>query len=163
VWADNRNGDEFPFPTFLNPDGTCPGGLQTSTDVFISKSTDGGVTWSAAKQISKDPPNFDNWFPWVAVGRNGLVGVVYYDRRVSGDNTLTDAWVATSWKGQRWKELRVSDTSSDFSTAFFGTPSFIGDYNGLAISGLGLYPFWTDARLTGDSDVFMDILRPSDE
>lgn len=55
------------------------------------------------------------------------------------------------------------DTSSDYSTAFFGTPSFIGDYNGLAISGLGLYPFWTDARLAGDSDVFMDILRPSDE
>jgi hypothetical protein len=163
VWADNRNGDEFPYPTFLNPDGTCPGGLQTSTDVFISESKDGGVTWSVAKKISKDPPNFDNWFPWVAVGKNGLVAVVYYDRRVSGDNTLTDAWVATSWSGKWWKELRVSDTSSDFSTAFLGSPSFIGDYNGLAISGLRLYPFWTDARLAGDSDVFMDIVRPSDD
>ena len=163
VWADNRNGDEFPYPTFLNPDGTCPDGLQTSTDVFISKSTDGGVTWSAAKKISKDPPNFDNWFPWVAVGKNGLVGVVYYDRRVSGDNTLTDAWVATSWKGNWWKEFRVSDKSSDFSTAFFGTPSFIGDYNGLAIAGLRLYPFWTDGRVAGDSDVFMDVVRPNDD
>ncbi|HLE53480.1 MAG TPA: sialidase family protein [Anaerolineales bacterium] len=163
TWADNRNGDEFPFPTLLNPDGSCPGGLQTSTDVFISKSTDGGVTWSAAKKISKDPPNFDNWFPWVAVGQNGLVAVVYFDRRASGDNTLTDAWVATSWGGNGWKELRVSDTSSDFSTAFFGTPSFIGDYNGLAIADLRLYPFWTDARLAGDSDVFIDIVRPSDD
>lgn len=161
VWSDNRNGDTFPFPTLLNPDGTCPGGLQTSTDVFISKSTDGGVTWSAPQRISQDPPNFDNWFPWVAVGDNGWVWMVYYDRRISGNNTLTDAWVAISRDGGRnWKEHRVSEQSSNFRNAFFGTPSFIGDYNGIAVSGQKAYPFWTDSRMDGDSDVFLDVVQP---
>jgi len=160
IWSDNRNGDIFPYPTTLNPDGTCPGGLRTSTDVFISKSTDGGMTWSAPKRISKDPVFFDNWFPWVAVGKNGWVWAVYYDRRVSGNNTLTDAWVAISRNGgSAWKEYRASETSSDFQQAFFGTASFIGDYNGIAVSGKIGYPFWTDARITGDSDVFMEIVQ----
>ncbi|RME44208.1 MAG: exo-alpha-sialidase [Chloroflexi bacterium] len=160
IWSDNRNGDTFPFPTELNPDGTCPGGLNTSTDVFISKSVDGGVTWSAPQRISNDPPNFDNWFPWVAVGDNGWVWAVYYDRRVSGDNTLTDAWVAVSKDGgATWKEFRASEESSNFRNAFFGTERFIGDYNGIAVSGKKAYPIWTDSRMDGDSDVFLDIVQ----
>lgn len=99
VWADNRNGDEFPYPTYLNPDCTCPDILHTSTDVFISRSVDRGVTWSSPKRITRDPHYFDNWFPWVAGGDNGWVWVIYYDRRESGNNTLTDAWVAVSKDG----------------------------------------------------------------
>jgi hypothetical protein len=161
AFADNRNGDTFPYPTYLNTDGTCPAGYNTSTDLFITKSTDGGMTWSAPMRVSKDPPNFDNWFPWVTVGENGWVWAVYYDRRVSGNNTLADAWVALSRNGGgTWKEYRVSDASSDFFYAFFNTPSFIGDYNGIAVSGTKAYPFWTDARIQGDSDVFIDVVQP---
>ena len=163
VWADNRNGDEFPYPTFVsNVDGSCPEGLNTSTDVFVSKSVDGGVTWSPPMKITQDPPNFDNWFPWVAVGENGWVWVVYYDRRVSGDNTLTDAWVAVSKNGgATWREYRVSEESSDFFNAFFGTPRFIGDYNGIAVAHKWVaFPFWTDSRVDGDSDVYTQAFMP---
>jgi hypothetical protein len=162
VWSDNRNGDEFAYQTFVNAaDGSCTGAERTSTDVFISKSVDGGVTWSAPMKISNDPPDFDNWFPWAAVGDNGWVWVVYYDRRVSGDNTLTDAWVALSRNGgATWQEYRVSEASSDFFNGFFGSPSFIGDYNGIAVAGQKAYPFWTDSRLDGDTDVFLDVVQP---
>lgn len=162
VFADNRNGSIFPYPTFVSKtDGSCPAGFNTSTDVFITKSTDGGMTWSEPMRISGDPANFDNWFPWVAVGKNGWVWVVYYDRRVSGNNTLTDAWVALSRDGgTTWKEYRASEVSSDFFRAYFGGPSFIGDYNGIAVAGNKAYPFWTDARVRGDSDVFLDVIQP---
>ena len=162
VWADNLNGSLFPYPTNVSAtNGACPAGLNTSTDVFVSKSSDGGQTWSAPKRITRDPANFDNWFPWVAVGDNGWVWTVYYDRRVSGNNTLSDAWVAVSKDGgQTWKEYRASEKSSNFFTGFFGGPSFIGDYNGIAVSGEKAYPFWTDARVPGDTDVFIDIVQP---
>jgi hypothetical protein len=159
VWADNRNGDEFPFPTFISDvDGSCPVDLRTSTDVFISKSVDGGVTWSNAAKITGDPPDSDNWFPWAAVGDNGWVWVIYYDRRASG-NTLADAWVAQSRDGgATWREERISDEASNFRTAFFGGPGFIGDYSGIAVAGDRAYPFWTDSRVPGDSDVYLDFV-----
>jgi len=162
TWADNRNGDEFPYPTFVDAaDGACPDDLHTGTDVFVSKSTDGGVTWSDPMRISGDPDFFDNWFPWIAVGDNGWAWAVYYDRRVSGDNTLTDAWVALSRDGgMTWDESRASEESSDFFNGFFGTPSFIGDYNGIAVSGVKAYPFWTDSRVDGDTDVLLDVIQP---
>jgi hypothetical protein len=161
VWADNRNGDEFPSPTFVNEaDGSCPADLHTSTDVFISKSVDGGVTWSNAVKITADPPDSDNWFPWAAVSDNGWVWVIYYDRRASG-NTLADAWVAQSRNGgATWREARISDESSDFRAAFFGSPGFIGDYNGIAVTSDRAYPLWTDSRAPGDSDVYMDFIGP---
>ena len=161
IWADNRNGDTFPFPTFVSAaDGSCPGGLNTSTDAFVSKSSDGGATWSAPQRISNDPADFDNWFPWITVSDNGWVYAVYYDRRISGDNTLTDAWVAVSKNGgATWSEYRASETSSNFFNGFFGGPSFIGDYNGIAAVGKKAYPFWTDSRVDGDTDVYLDIIN----
>jgi hypothetical protein len=160
VFADNRNGDEFPFPTFLNADFTCPDGLHTSTDVFISRSVDGGVTWSSPRNISQDPPDFDNWFPWVDVAEIGQVWVVYYARRASGDNTLTDAWLAVSRdRGRHWPEQRVSDVSSDFWDDFLGFQFFIGDCNNLAAAGNRVYSVWTDGRAEADSDIFMDALN----
>lgn len=160
IWADNRNGDIFPFPTFLDAaDGSCPDDLFTSTDAFVSKSTDGGMTWSAPQRISADPPNFDNWFPWITVSDNGWVWAVYYDRRVSGDNTLADAWVALSKDGGlTWHEQRASEHSSNFFNGFFGGPSFIGDYNGIAAAGPKAYPFWTDSRMDNDTDVFLQVI-----
>lgn len=58
--------------------------------------------------------------------------------------------------------MRVSDKSSDFSNAFFGTARFIGDYNGIAVAGRKAYPFWTDSWMDGDSDVFLDVIRKED-
>jgi hypothetical protein len=62
--ADNRNGHEFTYRTVVsNTDGSCPTDLKSSTDVFVSRATDGGVTWFTRLQITHDPQDFDNWFP----------------------------------------------------------------------------------------------------
>jgi hypothetical protein len=176
VFADNRNGEEFPFPFFLSgnifiPGQTypCPGGLFTDTDVFLLRSTDGGETWRNPAtgaigepfEVTNDPPERDQWFPWVAVSDNGRVHIVYHDRREDPDNLLTHTYVATSRNGGKsWTERRVSEVASDYHAAYFGLGIFIGDYNSIAAAGNKTYALWTDARAVFDTDIFMQVVKP---
>ncbi|HXF70267.1 MAG TPA: sialidase family protein [Thermoflexus sp.] len=167
VWSDNRrHAGEFPFPTFVGSraDGyPCPPGKATDVDVFLSKSTDGGRTWSAPVRVNQDPEgnDRDQWFPWVAVAPDGRVDVVFYDRRDDPNNKLAHTYLARSSDGgQTWTEVQVSDFPSNFDDAFFGTGRFIGDYNGLAIDFRGFsFPVWTGVRPgKADSDIFFAVV-----
>ena len=69
--------------------------------VALSRSRDGGNTWSAPVQVSQTPPNVPNpqaFTPAVAVTEDGFVGIVYTDFRfdTSSDSpaTPTDCWLA---------------------------------------------------------------------
>jgi len=169
VWSDNRrHAGEFPYPTYVAaaPPHACPAGKATDVDVFISKSTDGGVTWSAPVRVNQDTlgNDRDQWFPWVAVASNGRVDVVFYDRR--NDNTapvndLTETFLARSSNGgATWTDFVVSPFASQFDFGFFGTGSFIGDYNGLAVNDVGKsFPTWTGVNPGQiDTDVFLTIV-----
>jgi hypothetical protein len=178
VFADNRNGSSFPHPTRVTqqpPDSfLCPGGSTTDTDIFIVKSTDGGVTWGSPAGGSADPlrvnqdtvkNGHDQWFPFVQVGPGGRVDVMFYDRRDDFFNRLAHVYLARSGDGgASWTEIRVTDFPSNMNWAF-EDGLFIGDYNGLAIAPDGTsYPFWTDARRGTprgrQSDVMLDTVRP---
>lgn len=169
VWSDNRrHAGEFPFPTFVGSRAEgypCPPGKATDTDVFLSKSTDGGRTWSPPVRVNQDPEgnDRDQWFPWVAVAPDGRVDVVFYDRRDDPNNKLAHTYLARSRDGGRtWTEIRVSDFASNFDNAFFGTGRFIGDYNGLAIDFRGFsFPVWTGVQPRKmDSDIFFARVAP---
>lgn len=171
VFMDNRNGSTFPFPTRVGKTEpfVCPEGKTTDTDVFIVKSSDGGVSWSSPLRVNQDPPGngSDQWFPFVAVAPEGdhagRVDVVFYDRR--DHPRLTRVYLARSSDGgATWDDRLVSDAFSNMNWAF-GGGIFIGDYNGLAIDRDGnSYPFWTDARngtpFIRQSDVFLEVVPP---
>ena len=152
VWSDNRHGDA----------------VNTDTDIFLSRSSDGGATWSAPIRVNDDPigNDQDQFFPWVAVAPNGGVVVIFHDRRLDPANFLVDTWVAASMdKGEHWKNIRVSNVSSNFDYAFRGG-IFVGDYNGIAVTDQASYPFFTDARngtaTLRQSDVFLARLELDD-
>ncbi|MGH2817347.1 MAG: sialidase family protein [Actinomycetota bacterium] len=126
AFADNRNGTA----------------TDTDTDVLISKSTDGGATWSPVQQITTTED--DQFFPWLSVAPNGIVAVTYFDRQFS--DPLIDTSLAVSRNaGRRWSLRRVSEVSWDPNLAF-RLGIFIGDYNGLDTTRTTAIPFWTDAR-----------------
>lgn len=176
VFADNRNGSSFPRGTLVTqqpPDSfSCPGGLNTDTDIFIVKSTDGGISWrdpqtglASPLRVNRDVAGKDQWFPFAAVAPDGRIDVVFYDRRDDPFNRFASVYLARSYDGgSTWTERKVSSSFSNMNWAFDGGV-FIGDYNGLAVGPDGTsYPFWTDARSgtssSRQSDVFMGIVSP---
>jgi len=169
VFTDNRNGSSF-RSTQVSQDGLfgCPTGTTTDADVFIVKSSDGGVTWSPPLRVNQDPPGNgkDQWFPFAAVAPDGRVDVMFYDRSEDPLNHFAHVHLARSRDGgATWSDSRISDAASNMNWAF-ENGLFMGDYNGLAIGPDGTsYPFWTDARNGAppnppQSDVFMDTVLP---
>jgi hypothetical protein len=114
-----------------------------NTDVFISKSTDGGATWSPAKQVNDDITTAQQFFSWMTVDQStGYLYTVFYDRRGTvGD--ATDVYVARSTDGgETFSNVKVSESSfTPTSKVFFGDYTNIAAYKGK------VYPIWM--RLDG--------------
>jgi Ca2+-binding RTX toxin-like protein len=153
-----------------------PAGTPDNSDVFFSRSTDNGATWSAMTQIGGGGGVTDQFEPNVAVNDTGDVAVVWYDRRNdAANNMLIDVYTAFSADGGATFApiVRVTDVS-------FGVPQlnpnfnpgaaqcYMGEY--IAIDGWGslFFYMWGDNRNTvtnanwpagrPDPDVFFDVL-----
>lgn len=129
-------------------------------DLYLSRSTDRGATWTAPRRIPVGRPG-DQFFPWLEVDRAGRLQLVFYDTR---NTPQTDAdevgWIDAyyAWSedgGETWIEHRLTPTS--FSSArdvSWDGSQFLGDYNGLAAAGNRVYPLYTSTQ-NGDSDTFV--------
>lgn len=116
-----------------------------NTDVFIATSSDGGATWSPAKQVNDDLTVAQQFFTWMTIDQaTGYVYVVFYDRRAT-EGTATDVYMARSTDGgATFTNFKVSEYSfTPTSTIFFGDYTNIAAYNGK------VYPIWT--RLDGNA------------
>ncbi|ALG07271.1 hypothetical protein AOZ06_10365 [Kibdelosporangium phytohabitans] len=133
----------------------------TRDGIVLARSSDGGVTWSAPVQVSADA-----FAPALAVRRDGVVGVSYYDLR---DNTSDPATLpanlrlATSRDGVRWSGQRVA--SFDYAGApTVGQPPslYLGDYHGLVASGSAFVPLFPMAGKdpANRSDVYTARVQP---
>ena len=109
--------------------------------VVLSRSTDGGSTWSAPALVSDTPssadPKYDQAFtPTVAVAADGTVAVTYYDFRnntvFSGTDNV-DYWAQTATNGgTTWgPATRLTTSSFPASTAPAASGRMIGDYEAL--------------------------------
>jgi len=118
-WADKRNGGN-------------------DADVFIVKSTDGGLTWSSPIRVNDDPPGHHQFLPAVTVDQvTGKVWVVFFDRRNYTD-TNTDVFMAVSEDGgNTFTNFKVSETPFiPLSTVFFG------HYLGITAHDDHVFPLW---------------------
>jgi hypothetical protein len=123
-WSDQRNG----------PD---------DTDIWLSKSTDGGNTWSEAKRVNDDPPGKQQFFTWMTIDQtDGTIYVVFYDRRNYNDRN-TDVYMAKSTDGgETFVNFQISESP------FYPTSSvFFGDYTNITAFNGQVRPIW--GRLDG--------------
>lgn len=98
-------------------------------DVYLTKSTDGGNTWSKPKRVNDDA--FGNsrqqFMSWMYVDPvTGAVNILFYDRR-NYDDTQTDVYLARSIDGgNTFSNIKISE--SPFIPA---KKIFFGDYIGI--------------------------------
>jgi len=121
-WSDQRNGEN-------------------DTDIWISKSTDGGNTWSAAKRVNDDPPGKHQFFTWMDVDPiTGYIYIVFYDRRNDAEDlNETDVYLAYSKDGgENFSNVKISESP------FIPKPTvFFGDYNDISAHDGMIRPIWT--------------------
>ncbi len=133
--------------------------------IAFSKSTDGGLTWSAPVQINK-VPSVAGFNPTVHVSSDGTIGVTYYDFRnntPSPTSLPTDVWFLHSHDGgATWSETHVSGPF-DMQTAPVARGYFVGDYQGMTTIGTTFYPFFVQTNSGNTSnrtDVFAAKVGP---
>lgn len=122
TWADQRSGSR-------------------NTDVWLCKSTDGGITWSEAIRVNNqdNSPGAHQFFPWVTIDQvTGFVYCVFYDRAGYSNNS-TDVTLAFSKDGgETFTSVKISE--SPFTPT---QNDFIGDYIGISAHNNVIRPIWT--------------------
>jgi hypothetical protein len=113
-------------------------------DIALSKSTDGGLTWSPPVKINATPAGFAAFTPTVRVAADGTVGVTYYDFRnnTGAPGLPTDYWIVHSHNGGlSWTETHIAGPF-DMEIAPVARGFFLGDYQGLTNIGNDFVPFF---------------------
>jgi len=132
--------------------------------IAISRSSDGGVTWSAPVRVNSEP-GVAAFIPQVHVRADGTIGVTYYDFRSNTADPatlLTDFWLARSTDGVNWIETRVSP-AFNLNTAPNAGGLFLGDYYGLVSAGttfVALYGKTTGITTNNRTDMFLARIGP---
>jgi hypothetical protein len=138
---------------------------QADIDVFVTRSTDAGTTWSPPVVPHAITPVGDQFFPWLEVSADGRVHLAYLDSRrtVQNDDDLDgrfDVYYAVSNdRGATWTETPVTDTPfSSLDASWPGFDQFLGDHLGLAIDNDGAILAYPSTR-DGDLDVLTRRVR----
>lgn len=133
-WSDQRNG-------------------ANDTDIFLSKSTDQGTTWSTPLKVNNDAPGKHQFLTWMTIDQTtGYIYIVFYDRRNYSDDQ-TDVYLAYSTNGGS------SFTNTKISSSPF-TPNqgvFFGDYTNITAHNGVIRPIWTRLQ-NGDLSVWTAII-----
>jgi hypothetical protein len=127
-WCDQKNG-------------------KTDTDVWLSKSTDDGNTWTEPIRVNQDKTKSHQFLTWMTIDQSdGALYFVYYDRR-NHKSLQTDVYLSASFDGGvSFHDFKLNNKSFTPSDA-----EFLGDYlNIAAVDGVirPIYPRMDDLKMT---------------
>jgi hypothetical protein len=152
-----------------NSDADGPGNWDEG-DIFFTKSTDGGVTWSAPVNVSRfpGPPfqfnNGSDYAPWIDVKPNGVIDVAYYNGAWPEGKPLSWNVLLQQSRdgGLTWSgPLVLSDVAALAPVNPFSTVRWLGEYLGLAVDSTWAYVGFASARRDNLGDIWFDRVKNS--
>jgi len=132
--------------------------LTSRSEIFFTRSIDGGKTWDTPRSISNGPAvtlngdttQNDNWMPSIAVSPvTGHIRVIFYSRREDPENNDIRVYDAGStdggltWFNQPRSTIKFTP-SSGYDPLL--NKVYMGDYISLVAAGSNFYAAWTDTR-----------------
>ena len=122
-------------------DARFSGGLRDA--IALSRSDDGGLTWSAPVAINREPavPAFT---PTLHVHGDGRLAITHFDLRSNTPDTstlLADLWLLTTQDGTAFTEQALARAQPLHFAPLVSGGLFLGDYHGLVSAGPDLLPF----------------------
>jgi hypothetical protein len=118
-------------------------------DVYMIRSSDQGLTFSAPIRINQDPTGLGkkHYFPWIVCDpANGVLSVIFYDDRNVGAYDCEVYCANSEDGGDTWEDFKVSDVSFTPSPIPGLAGGYMGDYLGISARDGWVYPTWTDNR-----------------
>lgn len=117
---------------------------QNHARIRVARSRNGGASWQVnSPHPTGDSNSVDRFHPWLAVGPDGVVHVIYYDTGRSSNRRAVDVFHAfSSDGGQTWTRERMTDSLAPRVNDGFQ----FGDYNGMDAAGARLLATWTGTR-----------------
>ncbi|GAC1505166.1 MAG: hypothetical protein NVS1B3_02990 [Candidatus Dormibacteraceae bacterium] len=131
-------------------------------EIFMSRSSDRGATWTDRKRINDDPASgyFSKYFPKVSAAPNGRIDAAWYDFRNDNGKLMSDVYYSNSKDGgATWTpNLRMSDKQSDRHFGNFAHYSDVRGPVGLGSNNFGAFVAWDDSRnadaITENQDIY---------
>lgn len=121
-------------------------------NIYLVRSTNYGVNWSAPIKVNDDNTATDQWMPAISVDRAGRVFVTWYDSRIDTTaNIMTMLYGAVSTNGGVSFEPNQPISNAPFNpnnmaVGGSGDAKYIGDYIGNNPTGNTCWHVWMDGR-----------------
>ncbi len=129
-------------------------------DVRFSRSTNGGVSFTASIKINDDiGTNAYQWFGTMSVAPNGRIDVIWLDTRDNPGTYMSALYYSYSTDGGlSWSE---NERMSDFFDPHLGWPDQqkMGDYFHMVSDNNGAHLAWA-ATFNGEEDVYYSYITP---
>ena len=125
--------------------------LNNGNDIYFSRSTDGGTTWSTPAILNDNTTNLssDQYYPSISVSTEGRLVVSWWDKRDDLQNKQANIYLTYSDNGGQTfaPDIKVTNAATDFSQVGAVNGGFgIGEYNAVLANGHYAIPVWADGR-----------------
>ncbi|MBN1338510.1 MAG: T9SS type A sorting domain-containing protein [Bacteroidales bacterium] len=130
-------------------------------DVMLTRSTDGGATWSDPIRVNDDPANNAyQWFGTMSVAPDGRIDVVWLDNRDNPGSVWSALYYSFSLDGgETWS---ANEKLSESFNPHIGWPQQdkMGDYFDMYSDETGAHLAWANT-FNGEQDVYYAHITPS--